>query len=87
MNSRRSVVVGAGVTGTSAALTLAAQGVEDARYFPNEQTTLSTLAQSIAVDKLHLWQQQLLKEQRNAEHPLNIKLWLEKLLLQYSQLF
>ena len=26
MNSRRSVVVGAGVTGTSAALTLAAQG-------------------------------------------------------------
>ena len=68
-------------------LTLAAQGVEDARYFPNEQTTLSTLAQSIAVDKLHLWQQQLLKEQRNAEHPLNIKLWLEKLLLQYSQLF
>jgi DNA polymerase-3 subunit delta' len=72
-------------------LSCAAQQAGEARYFKQHATTLKRLSEQSNPDKLiaklHHWHQQLLKEQRAAEHPLNTRTWLEKLFLQYTQLF
>lgn len=72
-------------------LSCIAQQAGDARYFKKHTPALTRLSEQAPVEKviakLHHWQQQLLKEQRAAEHPLNTRIWLEKLFLQYTQLF
>lgn len=67
-------------------LTTIAQQAGSARYYPKQRAALEKIAAHVSPAKLHEWQQQLLNEQRFADHPLNSKVWLEKLFLQYTQL-
>lgn len=62
-----------------------AQSAAKPRYYPNQYNAIEPLAAKIDPIKWHTWQQQLAVEQRTSDHPLNLKLWLEKLLLQYMQ--
>lgn len=64
----------------------AAQTATAPRYYPSQRTAITQIAAHIEPIKLHEWQQSLLKEQGAADHPLNLKIWLEKLLLQYTQM-
>ncbi|TDR31880.1 DNA polymerase III subunit delta' [Hydromonas duriensis] len=69
---------------------LTAQGVGTPRYYAQHAKALTSLFKNMPtslVQRAHAMQNMLLKEQRTSEHPLNIKIWLEKLLLQYTQLF
>lgn len=57
------------------------------RYFPDQSTVISRLAEGISVDALMRYQKELLEARRAAYHPLNPKLFLESLLLSYRQMF
>lgn len=59
----------------------------EARYYPQYKHELRQLITSINLFKLHQLHTQLLKEQQYSERSLNIKLWLEKLFLTYTQTF
>ena len=71
-------------------LGLVAQNGGHVRYYPQQQKALAQLTQTRNhgfVLKLHDFAGQLATEKRVADHPLNIRSWVEKLLLQYVQLF
>lgn len=61
------------------------QGSGAARYYPKHQKALQQIALKTNAIKLHEFEQQLLKSKRYAEHPLNLKTWLEHILLDYAQ--
>ena len=69
---------------------LVAQHVAEPRYYTAHASALNKLtshAPETFVTRAHAWQHALSQEQRSSEHPLNNRTWLEKLLLQYTQLF
>ena len=71
-------------------LGLVAQNGIQARYYPQQQKALAQLAHAQNhgfILKLHEFAGQLAVEKRAADHPLNVRSWVEKLLLQYVQLF
>ena len=71
-------------------LGLVVQNGGQARYYPQQMAALSQLTRThdhAFLLKLHDFAAQLATEKRVADHPLNIRSWVEKLLLQYVQLF
>lgn len=71
-------------------LAMVAQNGATPRYYPKTQAALRQLTQTHHhgfLLKLHAFTQQLAQEKRAADHPLNIRSWVEKLLLQYVALF
>ena len=71
-------------------LAMVAQNGGVPRYYPKTQAALRQLTQTHHhgfLLKLHAFTQQLAQEKRAADHPLNIRSWVEKLLLQYVALF
>ena len=71
-------------------LAIVAQNGAAPRYYPKAQAALHKLTQAHDhgfLLKLHAFTQQLAQEKRTADHPLNIRSWIEKLLLQYIELF
>ena len=71
-------------------LAMVAQNGGVPRYYPKTQSALRQLTQTHHhgfLLKLHAFTQQLAQEKRAADHPLNIRSWVEKLLLQYVALF
>ncbi|MGL4767831.1 MAG: DNA polymerase III subunit delta' [Formosimonas sp.] len=67
-------------------LASAAQTQQPPRYYPQHHKAIHQLAAHADPLKLHAWQQQLATEKRSSDHPLTLKTWLEKLLMQYSQM-
>ena len=75
-------------------LSVVAQKAAPARYYPKEQAQMERLTAAQVQTKgpafiagLHAFSAQLAKEKRMADHPLNTRSWIERLLLQYTQLF
>ena len=70
-------------------LTLMAQKGGAARYYPKYAQamakTIDNAPASLAI-QVHAWQLELARERRIADHPLNIRSWIEKLLLAYVAL-
>lgn len=71
-------------------LALVAQNGGAPRYYPKANAVLLKLTNNhdhAFLLKLHALTQQLAQEKRSADHPLNVRSWIEKLLLQYIALF
>ncbi len=71
-------------------LSVVRQNNGQARYYPKQQAALSKLVETQSqafLFRIHEFSNQLAQEKRTADHPLNIRSWIEKLLLQYTQLF
>lgn len=67
-------------------LTLAREALP-VRYFVGQQATINALAQATASDRLLRFHRQLARLRRQAEQPLNARLFLEELFLDYRTLF
>ena len=71
-------------------LTLSVQQGGVARYYPKYTQAMAKITQnaptSLAI-QIHAWQGELARERRIADHPLNVRSWVEKLLLEYVALF
>lgn len=70
-------------------LQLAQQSGQPRFYTQHAHIMVQLIAETTPsfIHRTHAWQQTLLNERRTSEHPLNLRTWLEKLLLQYTQLF
>ena len=70
-------------------LTLTAQKGGVARYYPKYAQAMTKIIEnapaSLAI-QAHVWQLELARERRIADHPLNVRSWVEKLLLTYVAL-
>lgn len=67
-------------------LTLVANG-QSVRYFLPQQSTISSLAAMISAVKLILFYREMVKRRQEAEQPLNARLFLEGIFLDYRALF
>ncbi len=67
-------------------LILTAQQGAAPRFYPKQLTAMSRIiaaAPEQSLIALHAWQASLARERRIADHPLNVRSWIEKLLLEY----
>ena len=70
-------------------LTLVAQKGGVARYYSKHTQTMTKMIENAPVSlpiEAHTWQLELARARRIADHPLNIRSWIEKLLLAYVAL-
>ena len=67
-------------------LTLVANG-QSVRYFLPQQSTISSLAAMISAVKLIRFYREMVKRRQEAEQPLNARLFLEGIFLDYRALF
>ena len=70
-------------------LTLLAQSSGSARYYPKYSSAMEKIlaqAPDTFAIGMHAWQAALARERRIADHPLNVRSWIEKLLLEYVAL-
>jgi len=71
-------------------LILCAQQGGAPRYYAPYQDAMTKITANTPASftiQLHAWQAKLTRERRIADHPLNVRSWVEKLLLEYVGLF